>query len=236
MILPLSAGFRKRAAQRVARASQSRRSRARRKPFALQIRPGNSKRCGRVFFVTVLRRTCSCRTRAPRSTQTQLGRRFKVPDSSATPTPESPEVVLTASYSMDDGRYANNGWLQELPDPITKLTWDNAAAISPAYAKHLGVLTGDLLQITISEKSAGGQPVKRSLLSQPPCRRARPIIRSQSRSVTRGRCRLRTAERRRRAKETAGHHRTRRLQRLFPRTAASPYFAVAGGRGSKTCK
>src|SRR5204862_6880889 len=35
------------------------------------------------------------------------------------PTPDSPEVVLTASYSMDDGRYANNGWLQELPDPIT---------------------------------------------------------------------------------------------------------------------
>ena len=51
------------------------------------------------------------------------------------PTPDSPEIVLTASYSMDDGRYANNGWLQELPDPITKLTWDNAALISPAYAK-----------------------------------------------------------------------------------------------------
>ena len=33
------------------------------------------------------------------------------------PTPDSPEIVLTASYSMDDGRYANNGWLQELPDP-----------------------------------------------------------------------------------------------------------------------
>src|SRR5436189_3971374 len=80
------------------------------------------------------------------------------------PKPESPEIVLTASYEMDDGRYANNGWLQELPDPITRLTWDNAALISPSYAKKLGVLTGDLVQITINEKSAGGQPVKRELV------------------------------------------------------------------------
>jgi molybdopterin-containing oxidoreductase family iron-sulfur binding subunit len=55
------------------------------------------------------------------------------------PTADSPEVVLVRSYSVDDGRYINNGWLQELADPVTKLTWDNAAMISPAYAKHLGV-------------------------------------------------------------------------------------------------
>ncbi len=65
---------------------------------------------------------------------------------------------------MDDGRYANNGWLQEMPDPITKLTWDNAALISPSYAKKLGVATGELLQITINEKGAGGQPIKRQLV------------------------------------------------------------------------
>src|SRR5205814_6441856 len=57
----------------------------------------------------------------------------------APPTPESPEIVFTGSYGMDDGRYANNGWLQELPDPVTKLSWDNAALISPEYAKSLGV-------------------------------------------------------------------------------------------------
>ena len=39
------------------------------------------------------------------------------------------------SYSIDDGRYINNGWLQEMPDPITKLTWDNAALMSPAFAQ-----------------------------------------------------------------------------------------------------
>jgi hypothetical protein len=71
---------------------------------------------------------------------------------------------LTGSYGMDDGRYANNGWLQELPDPVTKLSWDNAALISPEYAKRLGVETGDLLQIAINEKSAGGSVMKRELV------------------------------------------------------------------------
>src|SRR5436190_12528103 len=71
-----------------------------------------------------------------------------------TPTAASPEIVLVASYAMDDGRYTNNGWLQELPDPITKLTWDNAALMSPGFAKKIGVQTGDLVQITITAKSA----------------------------------------------------------------------------------
>ena len=37
------------------------------------------------------------------------------------------------------GRFVNNGWLQECPDPITRLTWDNAILISPRLAKELGV-------------------------------------------------------------------------------------------------
>jgi MoCo/4Fe-4S cofactor protein with predicted Tat translocation signal len=41
--------------------------------------------------------------------------------------------------SVDDGRYANNGWLQELPDPISKLTWDNALYLSPKTAVALGI-------------------------------------------------------------------------------------------------
>src|SRR5204863_1680466 len=44
--------------------------------------------------------------------------------SASAPTAESPEIVFVRSYAMDDGRYANNGWLQEMPDPITKMTWD----------------------------------------------------------------------------------------------------------------
>jgi molybdopterin-containing oxidoreductase family iron-sulfur binding subunit len=41
--------------------------------------------------------------------------------------------------SVDDGRYANNGWLQEMPDPVSKLTWDNALYLSPKTATALGV-------------------------------------------------------------------------------------------------
>jgi molybdopterin-containing oxidoreductase family iron-sulfur binding subunit len=63
------------------------------------------------------------------------------------------ELVFITDSKIDDGRYANNGWLQELPDPVTKLTWDNAALISPAAAKKLGVSTGDVLKLTLGDKS-----------------------------------------------------------------------------------
>ena len=49
------------------------------------------------------------------------------------------EVVLVPDAKLIDGRYANLGWLQEMPDPVTQLTWDNAAIVSPATAKKLGV-------------------------------------------------------------------------------------------------
>jgi MoCo/4Fe-4S cofactor protein with predicted Tat translocation signal len=67
------------------------------------------------------------------------------------PTKDSPEIVLVGSYAMDDGRYINNGWLQELPDPITKLTWDNAALMSPAFAHHIGVHDGELVRVAVTE-------------------------------------------------------------------------------------
>jgi MoCo/4Fe-4S cofactor protein with predicted Tat translocation signal len=54
------------------------------------------------------------------------------------------EVVFTACSKIDDGRFNNNGWLQEIPDPITKVTWDNAALVSPATAEKLGIGTDHL--------------------------------------------------------------------------------------------
>ncbi|TWT36952.1 Tetrathionate reductase subunit B precursor [Posidoniimonas corsicana] len=63
------------------------------------------------------------------------------------------EVVLTVSESTYDGRLANNGWLQETPDFITKLTWDNAALINPETAKSLNVGQGQMVTVTVGERS-----------------------------------------------------------------------------------
>ncbi len=59
------------------------------------------------------------------------------------------EIVFAQDYKLHDGRFANNAWLQELPDPMTKLTWDNAALISPHDAEKLGVRTENVLSISV---------------------------------------------------------------------------------------
>ncbi len=58
-------------------------------------------------------------------------------DLSAKPNSENLEVLLVPDFHSWDGRFANNGWMQECPDPISKLTWDNAILISPVFAKIL---------------------------------------------------------------------------------------------------
>ncbi len=63
------------------------------------------------------------------------------------------DVVFLPDPSIQDGRYANNGWLQEVPKPITKLTWDNAAFVSPRDAERLGLNKGDLVTLTVAERS-----------------------------------------------------------------------------------
>jgi molybdopterin-containing oxidoreductase family iron-sulfur binding subunit len=63
------------------------------------------------------------------------------------------ELVLERDAKVDDGRFANNGWLQELPSPITKLTWGNAALLSPATARELDVRDGDLVRLDLNGRS-----------------------------------------------------------------------------------
>jgi Fe-S-cluster-containing dehydrogenase component len=63
------------------------------------------------------------------------------------------ELVFTPGDTVFDGRYANNGWLQETPGFLTKLTWDNAALIHPDSARELGVEQGELVRVTAAGKS-----------------------------------------------------------------------------------
>jgi molybdopterin-containing oxidoreductase family iron-sulfur binding subunit len=58
------------------------------------------------------------------------------------------ELHLYQKIGIGSGMFANNPWLQEFPDPISKATWDNYAAISKAYAKELGVETGDIVKVS----------------------------------------------------------------------------------------
>jgi molybdopterin-containing oxidoreductase family iron-sulfur binding subunit len=66
---------------------------------------------------------------------------------------EGVELTFRPDPTIFDGRYANNGWLQELPKPVTKLTWDNAAIMSLATAKQLGITHEDEVRITSGESS-----------------------------------------------------------------------------------
>jgi molybdopterin-containing oxidoreductase family iron-sulfur binding subunit len=65
------------------------------------------------------------------------------------------ELTFRPCPNVFDGRFANNGWLQELPRPVTKIVWDNVAVIGPATAKRLGVLNADVITL-----QAQGQSVK----------------------------------------------------------------------------
>jgi len=93
------------------------------------------------------------------------------------------EVRFVADHKVDDGRFVNNGWLQECPDPITKLAWDNAILISPRLAIELGIsparslvqvarkeaadFTGGTEHARILEVTVGGRKVRGPAHIQP---------------------------------------------------------------------
>jgi len=66
------------------------------------------------------------------------------------------EVVFRPDPSIFDGRYANNGWLQELPKPVTKITWDNAILVSPKFAEQNHLLSDDKVQLTVGTATVTG--------------------------------------------------------------------------------
>lgn len=72
-------------------------------------------------------------------------------------TPENLELVYVADSKVYDGRFANNGWLQELPGPMTRLTWDNVALVNPATAAKLGISSHKAPMLKVS---VGGRSLK----------------------------------------------------------------------------
>ena len=69
------------------------------------------------------------------------------------PAIEGDELVFLQSSSLDDGRYANNSWLQETPDFVTKITWDNALLVSTTDAERLGIKDGDVVTVSAGDHS-----------------------------------------------------------------------------------
>jgi molybdopterin-containing oxidoreductase family iron-sulfur binding subunit len=66
------------------------------------------------------------------------------------------DIAFRPDPTIWDGQFANVGWLQELPKPLTTLTWGNVIAISPALAKRIDVANGDHVKVTIRQRSLIG--------------------------------------------------------------------------------
>ncbi|HEX8910592.1 MAG TPA: 4Fe-4S dicluster domain-containing protein, partial [Anaeromyxobacteraceae bacterium] len=63
------------------------------------------------------------------------------------------EASFIPDYKVLDGRFAENAWLQELPEPLLKITWDNAAQVSPATAQRLGVENGTRVELRLAGRT-----------------------------------------------------------------------------------
>lgn len=66
------------------------------------------------------------------------------------------ELCFRPDPNLWDGRFANNGWLQECPKPVNKLTWDNAVLISPALAERSGLATEDVVEVSFQGRTVRG--------------------------------------------------------------------------------
>ena len=90
-----------------------------------------------------------------------------VPSAATQPT-AGIEGYFATDYKVWDGRFGNNVWLQELPDPITKLTWENAALVSPATAQRLGIEPRkEMSESELIDISVGTRTVRAAVFIQP---------------------------------------------------------------------
>ncbi len=72
------------------------------------------------------------------------------------PRPAGLQVVFRPDPTVWDGTWADNGWLQELPKPLSKMVWENAVQVSPALAKRAGLAQGDVVSVSVGSRSVNG--------------------------------------------------------------------------------
>ncbi|MFN0203895.1 MAG: 4Fe-4S dicluster domain-containing protein [Bacteroidia bacterium] len=72
------------------------------------------------------------------------------------------DVVFYQKISIKDGKHANNPWLQEMPDPVTRTSWDNYVTVPIAYAKEKNLKLNDVVEVTV-----GNKKVKLAVVPQP---------------------------------------------------------------------
>jgi MoCo/4Fe-4S cofactor protein with predicted Tat translocation signal len=73
---------------------------------------------------------------------------------SQSPNQNGPTLFLKKNYFIGDGRYASNGWLQELSHPVSKIVWDNYAAVSPSFAKENNLEENDVIEVDAEGRKA----------------------------------------------------------------------------------
>ncbi|MEO7650928.1 MAG: TAT-variant-translocated molybdopterin oxidoreductase, partial [Bryobacteraceae bacterium] len=87
---------------------------------------------------------------APKNAAIKAGWAASIPTPAAA---QGLEIAFRPDPCVHDGRFSNNGWLQELPKPLTKLTWDNAAIVSPATAERLKLQSQDEVELRLEGRS-----------------------------------------------------------------------------------
>ncbi len=101
----------------------------------------------------------------------KVGEFFEKIDMDNRPSVNALEVVFHRDYKVDDGRYNNNGWLQELPDPITKMTWENVILMSYKTAKELNLIVqnkeNNRIEVPIIKVQVDGREVEGPVWVQP---------------------------------------------------------------------
>lgn len=97
------------------------------------------------------RGTVAYETAAPRKPTVRRDFRAALPAPS--PQPDGLELQFRPHPAIWDGRFAGNGWLQELPDPLTKLVWGNAALVPPGFARDHELESGDIVRLKVGGRT-----------------------------------------------------------------------------------